>query len=753
MRSCGKLDHRSRLNQARFASFVDSIRKPGILLPNLTAAVLLAVVKLTTAISLGALVFSGSLAPYLPTGIGLFLVGTAVGGILTAAGSGFKAVIAGPRSGQAPILAVMASAVAVTMAGQPGESVAATAVASILVATIFTGLVLFALGWAKLGVMVRYIPYPVMGGFFAGLGFLLLKGGIVVTLGSVAGVEEPSSFMTATAAIHLAPALLFAIAYYVCTRYFDHWLLMPAFLLVSMLLFYAALFVTGTSVASAAGAGWLPVVDTSRGDFFPVLSVHRLGLIDWSVVLGQSGTILVMALMSMIMLLLDTSGVEIILNRDMDPNHELRTAGWANVLNGLCTGPIAILSATDTAFTYKLGGDRFVMVAAFALVIVAAIMVGPGPIAFAPKAILGGLLIFLGIDFLMKWVWQSRRKLPVTDYAVICGILLVVAFYGILHGVAIGIGLSIFLFVHSYSQISVIKSSMSGAEHVSSIDRNPRELNYLDEHAVSIQICVLQGFLFFGTSSRLLEEIRALLDEPERAPVRYLLLDFRRVDALDTSSANSFAKLMQICAKRDISLIMTGCSPKVAHRLKNLDEEASASQGIFHIMDNLDDGVSWCEDRILEGVTDDDDGQDLGQLLGQLLGRPEAARLIASKFERLPVKRGQVLFRQGDPGDALYLVLDGSVSIVLDLPGGKELHLRTMRSGAILGEMALYTGATRSATARVKVDGLFYKLKLTSYERFNEEHPAEAVFFHLFIVKLMSERLGRANREIMALSR
>jgi sulfate permease, SulP family len=736
-----------------WASLLDTFRNPAILLPNLTAAVLLAVVKVITAISLGALVFSGSLAPYLSIGIALFLMGTAIGGILTAAGSSFKAVIAGPRSGQAPILATMAVAITASMPGQPGEAVVATVVASILVATVFTGFVLFALGWAKLGVMVRYIPYPVMGGFFAGLGFLLLKGGIVVSLGSVASIDQPSSLLTTAAASHLAPALVFASAYFICTRHFDHWLLMPAFLLGSLLLFHGVLLVTGTSVDTASANGWLPAIDSSAASFFPVLTLEQIGLVDWSLVLGQASTILVLALMSMIILLLDTSGVEIILNRDMDPNHELRTAGWVNVLTGLCTGPLAILSSTDTALTYKLGGDRFIMVVAFTLIMAVVIMVGPGPIVFAPNAVLGGLLIFLGIDFLTKWVWQLRRKLPLTDFLVVCGILLVVAVYGILHGVVIGIALSILLFVHSYSQLSVIKASMTGAEHVSNIDRNPRELKYLDQHSVALHIFVLQGFLFFGTSSRLLEEIRAVLEDPARAPVRFLLLDFHRVDALDTSAANSFAKLMQVCAKSDISLILTGCSAKVAQRLRNLGEEPAASAAVFQIMEDLDEGVSWCEDQILADFVTEDDNQDLVSLLEQLLGQDEAAQVVAARFERLSVHTGEVLFRQGDPGDALYLVLRGAVSIVLDLPGARELHLRTMRAGAILGEMALYTGAPRSATARVNEDGIFYRLSQESYDRINTANPAEAVLLHMFIVRLMSERLGRANREIMALSR
>ena len=63
------------------------------------------------------------------------------------------------------------------------------------------------------------------------------------------------------------------------------------------------------------------------------------------------------------------------------------------------------------------------------------------------------------------------------------------------------------------------------------------------------------------------------------------------------------------------------------------------------------------------------------------------------------------------------------------------------------------TGAPRSATAVINEDGLFYRLDQHAYQELNENHPAEAGLFHTFVVRLMSERLGRANKAIIALSR
>lgn len=734
-----------------FGSLFEALRDPKILLPNFIAAALLSVMNITTAISVAALIFSGPLIASFGTGIGIFLIGSVIGGVLVAAGSGYKAVLAGPRSGQAPIIAGLAAGIAVTMQGQSPEAIGATVIAAILAASIFIGVVLYVIGKAKLGGMARYIPYPVMGGFFAGLGFLLLKGGIFVSLGSLVDPNDLSSFASAEVLLHLAPAVAFAVLYYIAENRIKHWLLMPAFLVGTVTLFYLSVFLSGHTLADASAGGWLPVLSTGGGGFFPAFTPDQLSLVDWSAMVPQISTILVMTLMSIIMVLLDTSGIEIVLERDMDPNHELKVAGWANVINGLLTGPLCLQAAADTSFAYKFGADRFLMILIYGVLITAAIFIGPAPIAYVPTLLLGGLLIYIGIDFLMNWVWHARKKLPATDFAVVCGILIVVAAYGILEGVAVGIVLAILLFVHSYSKLSVIKSSMTGSEHVSNVDRNHEESRYLDQHGDALHLMALQGFLFFGTASRLIEDIRGLLVDTDRAKIRFLVLDFKHVVAMDTSAVNSFAKLIQVCRKEDVTLALTGCSATIQERFTSLAEGRDGEA--LNMFESLDEGVAWCDDRILDGFSTSDDMTDPVGLLETLLGDNNAARVVSGCFSRVSVSRGETLFKQGDPGDSLYLILQGSASIVLELPNQQTLHLRTMRAGAILGEMALYTGAPRSASTVVIEDCDLYRLDNKAFQDLNKRHPTEAGLLHSFIVRLMSERLARANKEIMALSR
>jgi CRP-like cAMP-binding protein len=62
-------------------------------------------------------------------------------------------------------------------------------------------------------------------------------------------------------------------------------------------------------------------------------------------------------------------------------------------------------------------------------------------------------------------------------------------------------------------------------------------------------------------------------------------------------------------------------------------------------------------------------------------------------------RRGEVLFHEGDPGDALFVVASGAVKVVVPSEDGDEAILATLRRGDFLGELALLDGAPRSASA------------------------------------------------------
>jgi CRP/FNR family transcriptional regulator, cyclic AMP receptor protein len=78
---------------------------------------------------------------------------------------------------------------------------------------------------------------------------------------------------------------------------------------------------------------------------------------------------------------------------------------------------------------------------------------------------------------------------------------------------------------------------------------------------------------------------------------------------------------------------------------------------------------------------------------------PEALRAVVGSMGTRRFRRNEVIFHQGDSGNALHVVADGAVKIVLPSPEGEEAIIATLRRGDFFGELALLDGGPHSATA------------------------------------------------------
>jgi CRP/FNR family cyclic AMP-dependent transcriptional regulator len=99
-------------------------------------------------------------------------------------------------------------------------------------------------------------------------------------------------------------------------------------------------------------------------------------------------------------------------------------------------------------------------------------------------------------------------------------------------------------------------------------------------------------------------------------------------------------------------------------------------------------------------------------------------------------RRGEVIFHQGDPGDALFIVLGGLVRIWLPGETGDEAILATLRPGDFFGELALLDGAPRSASATA-VEAT--ETAVLPRDRFRELIASEAGIRDVFLVAIARE--------------
>lgn len=93
-------------------------------------------------------------------------------------------------------------------------------------------------------------------------------------------------------------------------------------------------------------------------------------------------------------------------------------------------------------------------------------------------------------------------------------------------------------------------------------------------------------------------------------------------------------------------------------------------------------------------------------------GLPEATLdRVAALTVRRSYPKGVTVFRQGDPGDALYAVIAGQVRISSQSPSGQEVFLNLLESGDVFGEIAVIDGGERTATAVAAIDAVLFLIR------------------------------------------
>jgi SulP family sulfate permease len=554
--------------------------------------------------SCAALIFSGPLSPHVSVGVGMALFCTCIVGFGSALTSSYPGTVSTVQTEPVALAAVMASTVVSSLPlDTPPARVVGTVVAAIACGTLLTGVFLFALGAVRLGALARFIPYPVMGGFMAGIGWLLVTGSIALLTDVPTGLSHVPDLLRPAMLAKWGAGLLIALGLLVAQRHSRHPLAMPAVLAASTAVFYLAVVVTGTPLAVATAKGWL-LSDSPGASFSTFWSTFPLFHADWWVVLGQSGTLCAISLISLVSLLLNASALEIGAERDIDLDQELRTTGAANLVAGLGGGMVGYHSLSLSTLALNMRTQSRLVGLIVAATCALTLYAGTTVLSLFPKPVLGGLLMFLGLSFLVNWVYDAWSRLPRSDYVVVMLIFVTVSSIGYLEGVGIGIVAAVILFVVNYSRINLVRQAVSGLLQQSNVDRPPKHRQVLQERGEGIYVLKLQGYIFFGSANSLLASIRDRVADTAGPRLAFLICDFHRVTGLDTSAAISFVKIRQLADRTDFTLLFSSAPPELRTQLAGWgagwDDEAS-----IRFFPDLDHALEWCEDQLLTSGADD----------------------------------------------------------------------------------------------------------------------------------------------------
>ena len=702
-----------------------------------------AVVSIAVILTLGLLAFAPMGLAAAEIGIPAAFLSSSVGGLVMALLARSSVPVAGPTSATALILAGLVSTLLADPAlqvAQPGGIETLLALTGASIVTMGALQVIF--GALRLGSLARFVPQPALAGFMNGVAIVILINQVPPLLGLTRAdlLQEGAGAFTHAQPATLAVGLLSAATVWLLPRWLPRAPASLTGLLVGCVAYYVILWaLPDVPLGAQAGAiaqrlpvptALAPLMGTAA-DFF----VRHL---DDVLITG-----LLLAVIGSLETVLSVAAVDQTLGTQTNPNIELMANGAANLACGALGGvPLAYLRARAIA-TVQAGGTTRLAAAAGCAALGLLYLVGAPLIARLPLTVLAGLMVMVAFALSDRWTRQlvenwrrgnhtgeAKRSL-----AIIAAVCIVTLWLGFAAGVLLGVLLSALGFIRRMTR-SLLRTRYTGEQRSSRRVYPPRLEAVLRRRRADILVLELEGALFFGNVDRLAAEVERL------KPPAYLILDFAHVTTIDSTGAVKLMQMSKRLARDGVTLILAGISAENQHGAMLRANEEAGSRQLW--AEDVDRALEQAERALLAA-----DGEPLehGALpLGEcdlLRGLdPADVERVRAVMQQRRLRAGERLFGQGDPGNELFVLTEGSMSIVQrDAEGRVAQRFVSFSPGMMFGEVAVLDGSGRSADAAADSDAVVYALPIGGLEELERTAPHVVVRLYRNIASHLSARL------------
>ncbi|WP_354085120.1 SulP family inorganic anion transporter [Bradyrhizobium sp. S3.3.6] len=706
------------------------------------------ILTLTFGLSYALLIFAGPLSPYLSYGIAATFISSAVLAAVIGLGSSLPFAIAAPDSSTAAVTGILAASLVEHIeAANLSAPLLSPVLITLGLSTVLTGIVLCGLGLTRMGRAIRYVPYPVVGGFLGATGLLIALGAIRVITGYPVQLTTLPRFANGTTLLEIGAACAMALVLYLTWHRSRTPFGLPIILVGGVLTAHLAFWISGVSLDQARSMGWT-FQPPPQAAFMLPWHADDLARYPWFAVPDLLGNLVAVIFVTASSTLFNTTGIEVAVHREANLERELNVTGAANILSGVLGGYTGCSSISRSILNLSSGGrGRLSGLTASALSLLM-LAIAPELLGFIPKFVLGGLLLYLGADQLHKWIIESRKRLSKLEYLSLVAIIVIIVAWGFVPGILIGVIIGCATFAFSAARVESIKYSFDGSEYRSSLDRSRDDQEVLLAHGGKIQGLNLQSYLFFGSANRLYQHVKQLLQQ--RPECRYLLFDFKLVTGVDSSAAYSFAQIKRSAGDLGVELILVHLSAAAEKVLRASD---FVGEGVT-IIGELDHALEWCENELIsqhQGLAQEE--ASLRDWFAGILDSEDDADELIRRCQRIEVEAGEVIVQAGDPADSMHFILDGRVGIMIPADDDRTTRVRSLGRYTTIGEMGMVSQTPRSATIQAEVDSVLYVLNTHQFDAIREEDPALSHKLLTYFVSVMAERLTFANRTIAVLRR
>jgi len=652
--------------------------------------------------------------------------------------SGTQGLVSAPTG---PTLVLLSGSIAALAAmGLAGESL----ITAVLLIVAMAGIIQSLIGVLKLGHLIKFIPYPVVSGFMTGTAILMIMSqGPALTGGDVSlTVQQGGWIPAATAAITLAAMV-----------WLPRWIRQIPGTALGLIAGTLAFHIFSILRAGPEPAGWVVGNLPSFANIHVGFDLSVAGQFPWTVMLGSALALAVLAS-------LDTLLTSVLADLSTGARHsarrELTGQGMGHLLSSLSGGMAGAGTTGATLVAIESGGRSRVGLATGAGFLLLILFMGPAA-AFLPISVFAGIILHVAVFSMFDkdialWLKTPQARL---DGMIALSVTLVTVFYDLMMAVGLGVALAVIEFIRVQIQSAVVHRRWNLDDRKSLRRRVQCSCETLGRNPDAIVGYDLKGTLFFGTTDHLFE---LMADDLKRAS--YIVLDMRRINQVDLTAIRLIEHMSGMLHAQGGELILAhipksmGLVKRKGHRHERIVPYHAGIR--LRTFADSDSALEYAEDRLLEAL-----GVEVAEGLAQveledsglLAGfRKSEINCLKTFFTSLAVASGDYLFRSGDQGAELFLIISGDVEIMLPYGKRRKLRLAKFGPGMTVGEIAFLEPGPRMADARATADCKLAVLKHDALKRLCRKHSGLGMRLLLSLGHDLSQDLRRADAELRRLA-
>jgi SulP family sulfate permease len=506
------------------------------LVGDVLAGVTVGLIALPLALALGvASVPAGAPTPFPAPAVGIFTA--IIAGFVVSAIGGSRVQIAGPTAAFMPIVLLI-----IERYGYDG----------LLLATIMAGVILVVMGLARMGAVIKYIPYPVTSGFTTGIAVSIIVSQMPDFLGIRAAAPAPREFVDKIPWFwsHLADinpvAAGTGLACVVLIYYWPRfgWKRLPG-IIVAMVVASVAVTLLGwphTHALTTVGSRFGPdAVPSGFPPFtWPVVTLGRIR--------GLIAPAITIALLGAIESLLSAVVADGLINDRHNANTELIAQGVANIACPFFCGLPATGAIARTSANIRAGGTTPVAGIVHSATLLLIVLAFSRYAQFVPMAAIGAVLIMVAFR-MGEWHELARlRRMPASDAVVLVTTMLLTVVFDLVKAVEVGMVLAAFLFIKRVAETTEV-SLVTAHDEL----ETPEQVAHGKDIPEGVLVYRIFGPFFFGAAEKMEDALERVGTLP-----RVIILRLQLVTAMDATALNALESIFERLKASGGVLVLSG---------------------------------------------------------------------------------------------------------------------------------------------------------------------------------------------------